>query len=338
MSKGAGKIERAIRDLFIRSELWRDGDPGLDRSYTVTELCREIFGCNTPTRAQRVSALRAARSAMRRARKAQDRKNKLSEQAHEAAYAKHGQPPDRSYLSGKGFEHFKLVETFLNQHPAWLAAQRITETDTALVFWHATEMPDRTVVFHHYSRPARVWAVDITPAGIVWVEAAIEEITIYRVSVRYRGVRCPLDRGKLTWWGAMWRGVRFVSDRTGRTAALFERLRREWYSAQPDFQPEAMPLDEARRIIGLSEENYTHDDVIAAFRKAAKRCHPDLGGTAEMFRKLVEARDRLLASIGTSAPKPQEPDFTPSGYRTVYVSARTRARRIAGSGTLRLAG
>ncbi len=39
------KIERAIQDLFIRSGRWIGGSlarPGLDRSYTVTELCREI--------------------------------------------------------------------------------------------------------------------------------------------------------------------------------------------------------------------------------------------------------------------------------------------------------
>jgi hypothetical protein len=335
MSKGAGKIERAIRDLFIKSGGIQSDS--LDRSYTVTELCREIFGCDKPARAQRVSALRAAHSAMRRARRAQDRKNKLSEEAHEAAYAKYGQPPKR-WNSSAGWEHFRLVSEFLDQHPAYLASKRIPQTETELFHWHATEMPDRTVVFHYFDRPARVWAVSIKPAGIVWAEAAIEEITSDRVSVRYRGVRCPLDRGKLSHFGAMWRGVRFVSERAGWKAAFFERLRREWYSTRPDFQPEAMPLDEARRTIGLREENYTRDDIIAAFRKAAKRCHPDLGGTAEMFRKLVEARDRLLASIGTSAPKPREPDFTPSGYRTVYVSARTQARRIAGSGTLRLAG
>jgi hypothetical protein len=336
MSKGAGKIERAIRDLFLRSgDRWEEGSA--DRSYTVTELCCEVFGCDKPTRAQRVSALRAAHAALRRARRAQERKNKLSSEAQEAAYAKYGQPPKR-WNSSAAWKHYRLVSEFLEQHPAYLASRRITEAETELFHWHATEMPDRSVVFHHFMRPARVWALDITPAGIVWAEAQIEEITRHRVSVRYRGVRCPLDRGNLSWRGTWWRGVRFVSERSGWTAAFFERKRREWYSHRSDFQPEAISLDEARRVIGLREENYQREDVIAAFRKAAKRCHPDHGGTAEMFRKLVEARDRLLASIGTSAPKPKEPDFTPSGYRTVYVSARTRTRRIAGSGTLRLAG
>jgi DnaJ homolog subfamily C member 19 len=64
-----------------------------------------------------------------------------------------------------------------------------------------------------------------------------------------------------------------------------------------------MPLDEARQLLGLPL-NYTREDVIAAFRRAVKKAHPDLGGTAEMFHKLVEARDRLLAALGTSAPRP----------------------------------
>ena len=63
-----------------------------------------------------------------------------------------------------------------------------------------------------------------------------------------------------------------------------------------------------------------------------------MGGTAEQFRKLVEARDRLLAALGTSAPAPKEPDFTPRGYRTRYVSARSHGPRRIGGGRKLLAG
>jgi hypothetical protein len=39
-----------------------------------------------------------------------------------------------------------------------------------------------------------------------------------------------------------------------------------------------------------------------------------------MFRKLVEARDRLLAALGTKAKAPKPPEFAPKGailrYRT----------------------
>jgi curved DNA-binding protein CbpA len=38
-------------------------------------------------------------------------------------------------------------------------------------------------------------------------------------------------------------------------------------------------------LLGVPE-NYTKEDVLAAFRKKAKQAHPDLGGTPDMFRKL----------------------------------------------------
>lgn len=76
---------------------------------------------------------------------------------------------------------------------------------------------------------------------------------------------------------------------------------------------------------------YTREDIIAAFRHEAKKAHPDLGGTAEQFRNLVKARDRLLASIGTSEPTPRMPTFTPKGVQLRYRRVRVnRQRRIAG--------
>jgi hypothetical protein len=58
----------------------------------------------------------------------------------------------------------------------------------------------------------------------------------------------------------------------------------------------------------------------------AKKAHPDVGGTAELFRQLVEARDRLLAALGTSAPAPKPPTYAPSGAHIVYRSVRMGAQ------------
>jgi hypothetical protein len=74
--------------------------------------------------------------------------------------------------------------------------------------------------------------------------------------------------------------------------------------------------------------NYTKEDVLSAFRRAVKKAHPDLGGTAEMFHKLVEARDRLLAGLGTSAPPPKPPAYAPSGVPVVYGSRRSQRLSI----------
>jgi len=54
-----------------------------------------------------------------------------------------------------------------------------------------------------------------------------------------------------------------------------------------------------------------------------------------MFRRLVEARDRLLTAIGTSAAPPKMPTYYPSGTTIVYRSVRGSQRRL--SQTRRLA-
>jgi curved DNA-binding protein CbpA len=59
-----------------------------------------------------------------------------------------------------------------------------------------------------------------------------------------------------------------------------------------------MPLDAACAVLKV-EKDYTHETVKVAFRRQAKKAHPDVGGRAEQFRALVAARDRLLATLGT---------------------------------------
>jgi hypothetical protein len=74
--------------------------------------------------------------------------------------------------------------------------------------------------------------------------------------------------------------------------------------------------------------DYTRDDVITAFRRAAKKAHPDLGGTKEKFQQLLEARDRLLGALGTSAPPPKPPRYAPSGVTVVYGSGGSRRQSL----------
>jgi hypothetical protein len=97
-----------------------------------------------------------------------------------------------------------------------------------------------------------------------------------------------------------------------------------------------MPLDEAMALLGVPA-NYTREDVISGFRRAAKQAHPDLGGTAEMFRKLVEARDRLLAAMGSSAPPPEPPSYAPKGAHVIYRRGSSSSQSRLGKGSLRLA-
>ena len=48
-------------------------------------------------------------------------------------------------------------------------------------------------------------------------------------------------------------------------------------------------------LLGLGAK-FTRRDVMRAFRLQAQKHHPDKGGDAEIFRRLVEARDMALAS------------------------------------------
>ena len=133
----------------------------------------------------------------------------------------------------------------------------------------------------------------------------------------------------MCWW-AWWRGVRFVSSRTGRIAWALEEAWWERYGTAGSVPPVMqMPLADAIALLGVPQ-NYTRDDVIAAFRRAVKKAHPDLGGTADDFRKLVEVRDRLLAALGTSAPPPKTPSYYPSGATIVYRSASRRSANRLG--------
>jgi hypothetical protein len=84
-----------------------------------------------------------------------------------------------------------------------------------------------------------------------------------------------------------------------------------------------MPLAEARDLLCLSED-HMRAAIIGAFRKAAVKAHPDTGGSAELFRRVVEARDRSFAALGMKAREVKMPEFAPKGVRLVYRSGRRR--------------
>jgi hypothetical protein len=182
----------------------------------------------------------------------------------------------------------------------------------------------------------QVWAVTVDRSGVHWFPAEVVTVTARNVMVRYRGEMARLDRKELWRWWAWWRGVRFVSSRTGRiAAALDEAWWEEFGTAGAPPPAMQMPLEEARQLLGVPQD-YTKDDVLRAFRRAAMKAHPDQGGTAEMFRVLVEARDRLLGALGTKAPPPKPPDYAPKGTQFVTRVVRTSGSRRLGSGTGRL--
>ena len=163
-------------------------------------------------------------------------------------------------------------------------------------YWCATTIKKR-LWLHPPDVPKQVWAVRIDRSGVHWFDAEITKITKRNVMVRYRGEIARLDRQNLWHWWAFYRRVRFVSSRTGRIAAALDEIWWERFAAAGAPPPAMqMPLERARLLLGLPAD-YSRDDVLAAFRRKAKEAHPDVGGTAEMFRVLVEARDRLLTAL-----------------------------------------
>ena len=229
------------------------------------------------------------------------------------------------------YQRCKKLSSYAEQFGTWARYIRVDKDHSRAEYeyWRATADKRGILYFHPPDAPVQVWAVKIDRSGVHWFDADVLKVTAGNVMARYAGEIARLDRDKLWRWWAWWRGVMFVSSRTGRIAAELEEAWHERYGREPGGAPPAMrmPLDEARRLVGLKPD-YTHEDVISAFRRAVKKAHPDLGGTAEMFHKLVEARDRLLAALGTSAPPPKPPAYAPSVMTVVYRSGGSRRQSL----------
>jgi hypothetical protein len=338
MSRGPGAIEQRIAKLFAATR---------DRALSIDDVVDNAYQLNgaKPTREQRLSATRAAHRLLRRVRETHDRAWQLIEKAHASTKAALGR--ERSSVRSDEEYHKHLT-----QDPAWIEARKLTDFCCRVGhwprmvpvegkrgkirfeddFWRMTTLK-RRLYFHPPDVPLQVWAVSMTPHGVSWTEAEVIKVTDLNVMVRYAGEIARLNRRKLWRWWAWYRAVRFVSSRTGRIAAELDAEWSQRYAAGGTPPSMQMPLADAIRLLGVPED-YTRDDVIVAFRKAAKRAHPDVGGTPEMFRKFVEARDRLLAALGTSAPPLKPPTYAPMGVRVVYRVGN--AQRRLGSGMRRL--
>jgi hypothetical protein len=310
MSKGAGIVERRIADLLAAT---RDRALSID---DITDHAFELAGV-APTRVQRLSATRAAHRVLKRTRETYDRGDRLIAQAHDHAKAACGPDSnsdayqahlkaDLDFIEGRRLHDLAgrvgvFARFVQGDKPGWIRM----ETD----FWCAETVKGR-LYFHPPDVPVRVWAVSINRDGIVWAEADVLKVTGRNVMVRYAGENARLDRRALWCWWAFWRAVRFVSSRTGRIASEMDKLWQERYGASGASPPSMqMPLAQAMALLGVPA-NYTREDVISGFRRAAKKAHPDLGGTAEMFRKLREtaywpllARQRRSRSHQATRPR-----------------------------------
>ena len=67
-------------------------------------------------------------------------------------------------------------------------------------------------------------------------------------------------------------------------------------------RPPAMPIDDARRLLGVSEAA-TLEEIRAAHRRLIARVHPDAGGSAELAERVNIARDTLIAEMKCRTPR-----------------------------------
>jgi hypothetical protein len=311
----------------------------------MDEIAQHAFslGEQPASRVQRLSATRAARRVIRRLREMDEQRNELLSQARRRIRAVLGRETDTTQAEHDEYEALLKADWaarkadglfeaayrigFKNRYRSEGGRYFYINTD----YWHGTTIGKGRAArlwFHGPDVPVQVWAVKIDRSGIHWFDAEVIRVTERNVMVRHAGEQARLNRERL-WqaWG-WWRGVMFVSSRTGYIAGRLEEIWWERYGATGSLPPVMqMPLAEAIALLGIPT-NYTREDVMAAFRRAVKKAHPDLGGTAEDFRKLVEARDRLLAAIGTSAPRPKMPAYYPSGTTIVYRSGGGSHRRL----------
>ena len=66
--------------------------------------------------------------------------------------------------------------------------------------------------------------------------------------------------------------------------------------------PAAMPLDDARKLLGVGPEA-SLAEIRDAHRRLIARVHPDAGGSAELANRVNVARDVLVAEMNRRTPR-----------------------------------
>ena len=79
-------------------------------------------------------------------------------------------------------------------------------------------------------------------------------------------------------------------------AILWAAWRRKQASPRP------MPIDDARRLLGVSPEASVQE-IRDAHRRLIAKVHPDAGGSAELANRVNVARDTLIAEMNRKTPR-----------------------------------
>ena len=160
MSKGSGRIENWVADLFAATR---------DRALTVSEISDYAFeiGGGTPTWAQRLSATRAAHRLLKRIRETAKRREDLYAQAVREAEAASGEAVGDRYAAAivttKAWRQAKKLHAFVGRFSSRLHFERIDRDNYRAHrdYWRSTADKSGTLYFHPPDVPVRVWAVSI---------------------------------------------------------------------------------------------------------------------------------------------------------------------------------
>jgi hypothetical protein len=225
MSRGPGRLEQAIFELFKATE---------DKALSVADIADVAFKLkgHTASRAQRLSATRAAHSVLGKGHKAEEG-FKAAMAAATATLGRAARRRDENarffrFGSSKSVRFYAVDEEFLaamKASPAWTDWLAFWRFDR-VAWWTTTQTEDGRIYFHPDDFAVRVWAVDIVREGVLWAE--VESIDWHddeNVYVTYAGARARLNRKRLSSGGwALWRGLMFTNQRSGRAAFMFDRM------------------------------------------------------------------------------------------------------------------
>ncbi len=132
--------------------------------------------------------------------------------------------------------------------------------------------PDKVQILLPFLAVALIWA---------WWTGKLKPFTLddaIGATVFILGIRMLTTGKVLTGAILMAGGLLYIGFRRGR----FRRDQR-------------MPLDDARRLLGVPE-GASISDIRAAHRRLIARVHPDAGGSEELAQRINAARDALIAA------------------------------------------
>ena len=154
---------------------------------------------------------------------------------------------------------------------------------------------------------ARYAAFSFTPSHVILDVLPVWSNDISRFIRRRAPARKPAEDLKrlVVRWGREWHNL--VDNRTSRSSASLHLLTR---NHRKELDPEAIkPRTKSRLRFSKAEREYmrrlklTREDLLCdgpvykvkvAYKRMAKRHHPDLGGDAEKFKQLHEAHIQML--------------------------------------------